>query len=74
MVQPHHYEDQTAFEDLRHWLFQKHFLVLPPYCVCESTFHPPLGSRGQKVRHLPDGSSDLIHGSFCPLNRIREHI
>lgn len=28
----------------------------------------PHGTRGQKVRHLPGGSSDLIHRCFCPLD------
>ena len=32
------------------------------------------GTRGQKVRHLLNGSSDLIHGLFCPLGRKWEHI
>ena len=27
------------------------------------------GTRGQIVRHLPGGSSDLIYRSFCPLGR-----
>ena len=34
----------------------------------------PHGTKGQKVRHLPNGSSDLIHRCFCPLGRMREHI
>lgn len=34
----------------------------------------PHGTRGQKVRHLPGGSSDLIHRYFCPLGRRRKHI
>ena len=34
----------------------------------------PHGTRGQKVRHFPVGSSDLIHGYFYPLGRMREHI
>ncbi len=32
------------------------------------------GTRGQEVRHLPGGSSDLIHRYFCPLGRKRKHI
>ena len=34
----------------------------------------PHGTRGQKVRHLPGGSSDLIHRCFCPLGRMWKHI
>lgn len=34
----------------------------------------PHGTRGQKVRHLPGGLSDLIHRCFCPLDRRWEHI
>lgn len=32
------------------------------------------GTRGQKVRHLPDGSSDLIHRYFCCRHSNRKHI
>ena len=32
------------------------------------------GTRGQKVRHLPGGLSELIHRCFCPLGRRGEYI
>ena len=32
------------------------------------------GTRGQKVRHLPVGLSDLIHRCFCPPGRKWKHI
>ena len=39
-----------------------------------ATLLSPHGTRGQKVRHLPGGLSDLIHGCFCSLGRMRKHI
>ena len=45
----------------------RHFPLITPSRVT-SKLPSPHGTRGQKVRHLPGGSSDLIHRCFCPLD------
>ena len=51
----------------------RHFPLITPSRVT-SKLPSPHGTRGQKVRHLPGGLSELIHRCFCPLGRRGEYI
>lgn len=54
--------------------FLRNTLLSPSDLYAKAAPQSRHGTRGQKVRHLPNGSSDLIHHCFCPRGCMREHI